>query len=382
MNHEGGFTDSNSEVIEDHRGDGVPSIEELIDGSTRITTRVIRTPVKSLKSKQLIREQVDAQSNAIDAQIQGATGRVLNYPNYKNDSYDYHDMMPDIGSPASIEAEPISPPLVIANVRHLVHENNVVTAETASGFTERANNLIDDLDITPNTLVYVISSPAANFEAGTAGSDASLPEVHSRTEATADVIRQVLDQRDIRHTDNSLGEGGPMGTPIDKLRRSLDEFQVSDNALYEESLRQAKANMVAKRAGEDLPYPDAPSVPPTVYASQAPSLQDLELRTGMTEVSSASVAHGMEGIDLLEDHFLKQGNVPADVDKIVVILARHGQFCTNVSEALMDATDGAHPIVFAENGGYAIIQACQTAQGEVVEDYIYITGDRTGMQRR
>lgn len=364
------------EVQERPRGDGLPYVELLPEGTKRITTRVIRRRVNKVKTSQLKKEQIDAQIEF--SEIMAATGRVVSYPDYRNDSYDYHQLMPEIGAPASIEAVPVGPPLVIANVRHLAHDNNVVSPETQDAYTERATNLVDDLEITPNTLVFVISSPAATFEIGPIGSDEA-PDINSRTDSTLEVIRAVLDKRGVRHTDNSLGETESNNLLTARFRRSLDEFQISDSKVNREVTAKIAANRAALGEGQLIPYPEAPNVPPTVYASEAPNLQDLEAKTGMSEVASASVAHGLEGFDILEDHFLRNGNIPADVDKVVVILGRHGQFCTNVSEALLVATDGNHPIAFAENGGYAMVQACLTSTGEIVEDYIVESGLRTGM---
>jgi len=382
-NYDEGLTAGNlvpvSESGEDQnarRGDKTPCVEHLPDGSTRITTRVIRPMGGEVKNAQLKKEQIVAQIDF--SKIMAATGRVVSYPNYRNDSYDYSQLMPEIGSPASIEAVPVSPPLVIANVRHLAHNNNAVSPDTQDDYIERAANLVDDLGITENTLVFVISSPAATFEVGSIGST-ELPDIHSRTDSTLDVIRAELDRRGITHVDNSLGETEPDNQLTARFRRSLDEFQVSDSKVYRDVTVMIAANMAAMEGGQPVPYPEAPNVPPTVYASEAPSLQDLEAKTGISEVASASVAHGLEGFDILEDHFLRKGNIPANVDKVVVILGRHGQFCTNVSEALLVATEGNHPIAFAENGGYSIVQACLTVTGEVVEDYIVVSGQRTGM---
>jgi hypothetical protein len=356
------------------RGDHQPMVEELPDGAKRFTTRVVRPEVGSIKPKAQVRAEVEAHEDVKDS-----LGIGQSYPDAKRENYDYHLLMPEIGTPESIPVEPTGPTLLIASVRHLAHVNNVVGTETQAAFRTRAENLVDDLQLTEHSLVFVIASPAANFEAGPTGADEA-PTVHSRTDSTVDVVRAVLDERGIQHTDNTIGVEGPVDDPLTgDYRHSLDEFQVSDSARNRQAGAMATANREAAEAGEELPHPEAPSKPPTVYASDAPSAADLESKTGMTEVASATVARGLTGHDLLERHFLAEGGVPDGVDRIVVIEGRHGQYCTNISEALLVATDGAHPIAFAENGAYSLLEARRTTEGEIVEDYIIETSPRTGM---
>jgi len=359
------------------RGDHTPKIEELPDGSRRITTRVIRPQVSEIKSFEVKKAQIEAHQEF--AAEMSEQDRSASYPDYRRDSYDYHELMPEIGSPDSIEISPDRPYLVIANVRHLPHKNNVVSPESQSDYVERATQLIEDLDITPNTLVYVVASPAANYTAGPIGATEA-PTIHSRTESTVDVIRQKLDEMSIPHIDNDFGIEEPENSMLtSNFRRSLDEFQVEDRTESREAGKRIKANIEAQKAGEPLPYPESPTTDATVYASHAPDAQDLERKTSMTEVASATVARGLAGFDLLEDYFLKKGNIPDGVDKIVVITGRHGQFCTDITEALLEATDRAHPFAFAQNGAYSITEAHQTPDGEVAEDYIIQSGNRTGM---
>jgi hypothetical protein len=354
----------------------MPHVETLPDGSQLYVTRVIRPPVDSIKTADEKKAQMSNHEDLRTA-LANTSRNDLSYADYSRDTYDYNALMPNVGSPDSIEVAPESPRLVVANVRHLAHQDNQVTPETQATFHERAENLVEDLGITEKSLVFVVASNAKSIEAGPTPEETT---VHSRTESTLDVVRDILDERGIAHLDDTFGVDGSAAPLLDgQFRTSLDEFRISNTYVNADAAAQTKANSEATAKGEALPYPGAPSAPPTVYASDAPNLQDLELRTGMEEVASATVARGLKGFDLLEDYFLRGGNIPEGVDRVVVIAGRHGQFCTDISEALLVATGKNHPIAFATNGSYSLMEAQLTPDGSVAEDYIIRSGERTGM---
>ncbi|HUD11782.1 MAG TPA: hypothetical protein VMS08_05195 [Candidatus Saccharimonadia bacterium] len=375
------FTRNPESKEQAHRGDHVPEVEVLEDGR-RFTTRVVRPPVDQVKSP----EEKKAQVAALEASHQrmADTGRPTAYSDYHNDVWDYHKLMPESGAPDSIEVASEEPTLEVAFVRHLKHVSNVVSDETTGSYHERAMHLVEDLGITDRTHVVLIASPSKVF----AGSVGNPPEWVSRTESTLDPIRRVLSERGVPYLDNDFGlagpkasdEEGPFSLLTGSIRRAFDEYQVADSAVNDEVKLQIAANRQAQRSGADhLPFPDAPTIDATVFASKVP-LEKLEEKTGITEVASATVARGLAGLDTLEEYYLNPDNKPEEADKVVVIIAGHGQFCTDISEALNGATDGHHPIVFAGNGAYSIMQARNTPDGRIAEDYIIRTGERTGMK--
>ncbi|MEI6267152.1 MAG: hypothetical protein WCP14_04685 [bacterium] len=369
---------------EKSRGDRTPAVEITSDGGKRLVTRVIRPRVESVKSTkttpEIVKKQVLAQEALIE-ELSGTDQRV-SYPDYRRDIYDYKELMPEIGSPESIDVELVGPKLVIANVRHLEHDNNGVALETQEAYRERASHLIEDLDITPNTLIFIVASRATTYIGGSEGEPTSRV---SRTESTIDVIKQLLDERGLKYKDRDFDDIDPEtghDAVTGRFRNSLDEFQISDSVTYKKASTQAIANRAAEKEGSPRPYPNSPSVSPTVFASFAVDLQELESKTAMNEVASATVARGLDGFDALEEYFLIEGNIPKGVDKVVIIAGRHGQFATNISEALFVATDHRHPIAFATNGAFALVEASLTTEGEIVEDYIIKTGDVTGMREQ
>jgi hypothetical protein len=60
----------------------------------------------------------------------------------------------------------------------------------------------------------------------------------------------------------------------------------------------------------------------------------------------------------------------------------HGQFITNISEALLDITAKKFPIMFADNAGWWKINVGTDDQGQVIEEYVLQSGDKTGLKEK
>ena len=302
-------------------------------------------------------------------------------------AYDYEKMMGDVGSPESIEMP--DPSLSVAFVRHLKHKENVVSAEDKEAYETRAEELINGLQISPDDEVYVIASPSGQFMASgisaeekprigagqEGGNDGDYGmakegvltqiEKQSRTGDTASVIKRVLERRGLKYRENIDSDDGTFG-PVDiALAKALQEFRVVDDKTYDEAAQAIRENMTAEKEDKETPHPESPKVPSTVYASHAPDVQDLIAKTGITEMSSATVARTLQGLDRLEEELLSKKRA----GRAVVIIAGHGQFGTNITEALQAATNNEFPIVFAGNGDYFHINAARDKEGRVVEEY-------------
>jgi hypothetical protein len=343
-----------------------PRIEQLPDGGKKYTIRFKRPPVFSrrVKSAQEMLDQTKAQVEL-----------GLDQPAHFKDKIDYKKMLPVIGSPESIPMP--SPKLEVAMVRHLKHKDNVVPGEERNAFLPRIEELLKDLEITEHSKVFLITSSVSEFDV-TSGQ----LEIRSRTEDTAKAIGEVLTERGIRYSYNNIdnSDEGFGGTTL-KVRDGLREFE-EDSRLFGEAIGKFLANIAAKKEGRELPYPDsAYSMPPSAYASEAPDLKDLMEKTGVKEMSSATVARGLSAMDALEFHFLEQDQYLGEaVDKVVVLMVGHGQFMTDLSEAVQVATDKKFPILFANNGAYWRINAAKDANGEFVEEWIVEESKRTGMR--
>jgi len=341
-----------------------PLIEETKEGK-RFTIRIRRKPAygRNVKSSERIRQQLREQ---VELGIKN--------PSYKFDIFDYRRLLPCIGSPENIEMG--SPKLKIALIRHLRHQDNVVVEEDLEGAKPRLNNLLDDLKITDRSKVYLIASLTGQMV-----STKTDFEFHSRTEGTAGAIAQLLEERGIEYQLNNIDDSERgFGSTTSRVRDGLREFE-EDTMVYEDAIRKFKANQEAGQSGQELPYPDpAHGMHPAVFASFAKNLKELREKAGVGEMSSASVARGLNVIDAMEGYFLGQGELFKDVDKVVVIMVGHGQFGTGMSEAMHVATEGNFPIFFANNGAYWRMDVGQDKQGEVVEELIMESGDRTGME--
>ena len=88
----------------------LPQIEQ-IEGGQRFTIRIKRKAVdsRSVKTASERKEQTSKQS-----------GLGVKNPSYKRDSYNYKTMLPEVGSPDSIQMG--TPKLEVAIIRHLKHD--------------------------------------------------------------------------------------------------------------------------------------------------------------------------------------------------------------------------------------------------------------------
>ena len=351
--------------------------ERQEDGSTAYTIRVKRPQVAEIWQKarggkaQILKEKKEWKNEIGDEYHD--TAAVV------GGKYDYQTMMGEVGSPESIGMED-NPPLSVAFVRHLPHEGNVVSPENLDNFKPKAKALVDGLKIGPDDEVYVVASQSGQFgfsgQEGVSGEVVdSQVEKKSRTRDTAGVIKQVLKDRKIkfleeispRYGDESGEESGPIDSALFK---ALQEFEVTDEKRAGQAGKEGIANMKAKRAGEPLPFPESPAVPPVVYASHAPDVVDLAKKTAIAEMSSATVARTLKGFDALEDYFLK-GKGKSGKRK-VVILAGHGQFATDITEAFQNTTDGKFPVILAGNGDYFYLNAgLDDHDGKIVEEFLF-----------
>ena len=285
--------------------------------------------------------------------------------------YDYQKIMGEVGSPESVEMAD-NPPLTVGFVRHLAHVGNVVSPENLAAFEPKAQQIVDDLHISEADEVYVIASPSGQFAfTGLEENDAVInSEVvkNSRTSDTAGVIKSVLTDRGIKFSEKIDPRGDESGAVDSALFKALQEFDIVDEARYAQAVKEGLANLKASKAGEPRPFPEAPSLPPVAYASHAPDVKDLMAKTGMAELSSATVARTLKGLDALEEYFLK-GRGQSDKRK-VVILCGHGQFATDITEAFQETTSNDFPVMLAGNGDYFTLDVGLNPQDqEPVEEY-------------
>jgi len=129
------------------------------------------------------------------------------------------------------------------------------------------------------------------------------------------------------------------------------------------------------KENQPIPYPDFPSKVPTVFASHTEDAREIIQKTGIVEVSSATVARSLKGVDMVEDYFIK--GLGKSNKRKVVIMAGHGQFITNITEALLVATDLKFPMVFAGHGDYFRISAGLDSSGQIVEEYKFKVPPKT-----
>lgn len=360
-----------------NRGDHLAKVEIIGEDSKKYSIRVVDRPaVLFVKPLSEVREQTEAHKIYRDEMLATNSNRGISHPDYKRDLYDYNKLLPEVGTPESIPMG--KPQLVLVPVRHLIHTKNVVPDEAKEEYKKgRGQDLIDDLEITDKSMVVVLNSSVTQFEA----SESEVVK-NSRTESTMEVVKEILSDRKVDFVDFNDRDKMPddMVMVLGNYSRAIDEFSLVDSLVNEQALAHAAANRKAKKDDEALPYPDDPSVPPVVYASEAPNVQDLEKKTGMNEVASATVARVFRGIDQLENYFIKSGNIPDGVDKVIIIAGQHGQYMTDISEALMEVTRGTYPIIFSENGAYQKINIGTNDKGEIVEEFVTVTGPRTGMK--
>ena len=346
----------------ENHGDFRPEIIEEEDGSKTYRIRGVFPKIDSLKSMAEKKEEHFAQEEAI-GESEGFEGFP---PDYKKGAYDYKKMIPDCGSPSSIEM-PSESRLTIGFVRHLQHENNLVSPETKKAFRPQAEKLVDSLNITPEDAVYVVTSTLASY----VGNEKGETERFSRTDGTVEVIVDILKEKGIDFQYNQIEEGGVKDdSVIRRLRPALDEFPITSQSHYKEMAEKIKANIVAKKEGRDIPHPDLPKVDAAVFASFVDNQKELEKKTGIGEVSSATVARTLKGLEALDDHFLRGDNLPQGKKRAVVIVGGHGQFGTDISEALLVATDKNFPVLAAGNGGFFRINVALDEGGKSVKEFI------------
>ncbi len=338
-----------------------PEIKELGENRTVITTVIERPKVGTVKSPTEKKQQIENQTA-----YQPHSGDSLP-PSYQRDTYDYKKLMPTLVPAEDFDSLGGSH-LKVAMIRHPKHSDDVVSEQTKQEIAPRIENMIQDLGIDDDTEVYILSSPSGNF---IAGSEPGETKKISRTETTADVIKGILKDNNI-----SFRESIDDSTDI-AVKNAFSEFPISNTQRLIKANKEIRENMRAKKEGRESPFPDMPDMDSTVYASYA-DLQKLETKIGIGEVSSATVARGLSGFDAMEHHFLKKESAVTP-KKIVVIVAGHGQFITDITEALSAASDGTHPIVIAGYAGYWIMGAKKTDSGKIIEKYKLETGERTGM---
>lgn len=352
-------------ITSNEKPDFKPKVEKLEDGE-RFTIRIRRKPVSSRQVKS---------ANEIFEQHNRQIAEGLEPASHRADIYDYKKMLTSVGSPESMEMP--EPKLEIVMVRHLPHKDNSVSAEDVEAYQPKVEQLIDDLDITENSVVYLVPSSTKKFINTEEGIG-----VKSRTVDTVRAIAAVFEKKGINYIyDDIDSTKDRIGATTLRVKEGIREFG-EDTEKFNQAMMKFQANLKARQEKRPLPYPDqAYDKHPSVYASEASDLKDLRDKTGIEEMSSATVARGLSAIDALEFYFLKENNVPKEVDKVVVILVGHGQFVTNISEALFEATDGNFPVILAGNGGYWRLKAGVDGQGDVVEEIQIETGQKTGMTK-
>ncbi|HFC76916.1 MAG TPA: hypothetical protein ENJ27_01665 [Candidatus Moranbacteria bacterium] len=287
-------------------------------------------------------------------------------PDYKKSEYDYKKMIPYCGSPSSIEM-PDNLKLTVGFVRHLEHSNNKVSEETQRKFQTQAEKIVDSLGISPDDAVYIITSTLASY----VGDEKGAVERFSRTDGTAKVIADILREKGIDFKYNRIQEGSlEKDSVVSRLRPAIDEFPITSQSYYMEMKKRAKANREAKKRGNELPYPDISEMDPTVVASFVENPKELEEKAGIGEVSSATVARTLKGLEALDDCFLRDNKLPKDKKRAVVIIVGHGQFGTDISEAFLVATDEKFPVLLMGNGGFWKMNSDINEGGQNVKEFI------------
>lgn len=334
-------------------GDSEPKVEKLEGGLKRYTLRVIR-PHED-------RVQTSAEKKAI---IKDQVEQGIENPNYKLDRVGYEKLFPVAGSPESIKMG--KPTLEISIVRHLKADGNVITDKTKEAFKPEAEKLIDELNITPDTKVIVITSGSGDTIGGE-GSSESVRQ--SRTEATSEVIEAVLNERGIEFSKNDIdNEGDEIGSATLNVRAGLKEFEVLDQKAYDTATKKFIGNIISRKKGEGDVNPAPFDKHPTVFASNAETLQELREATGIEEMSNATVRRGLSALDAIKFHFLENDDTKTN-DRVIVISVAHGQFLTDISEGFNAVTNGKFPIVFIGNGASWNVKMSKNEKGDVVEEY-------------
>lgn len=353
------------------RGDSKPKIVNEPNGSKTYIIRAIFPKIDSLK--EMAQKKMEHLGQKRDMAKLGLKEKGLP-ADYKKDFYSYADMIPVLGSPESIPM-PEKPRLTVGFIRHLKHLDNKVSPEDQQSFIPKAEKFIDGLNLTPETAVYVITSPAANYIASADG------EVmrHSRTDDTAETVCEILNKKGVNFSLNRIGKDGLHNdSVISQLKRALDEFPVTSESYFSEMESKINSNIEGQKESRRLPYPNLPTKKSAVYASFANNLKELELKTGIGEVSSATVARTLKGFDAIEDHFLREDNIPDNIKRIVVIMVGHGQFGSDISEALQDVTDRKFPLIIAGNGGYFKMNIDLDPDSKAVREIIINDQDMNG----
>ncbi len=335
-------------------------IEE--DGSKTYIIRGIFPKIDSLKSmsekmsEHFKQEEYSKGSNFIEGFS----------PDYKKGEYDYKKMIPYCGSPSSIEMTD-SPRLTVGFVRHLEHSNNKVSKETQRKFQTQAEKIVDSLGISPDDAVYIITSTLASY----VGDERGVIKRFSRTDSTAKVIADILKKRGVNFKYNRVQEDNPeKDSVISRLRPAIDEFPITSQSYYMEMKKRAKANREAKKKEEEFPYPDISEMDPTVIASFIENPKELEEKAGIGEVSSATVARTLKGLEALDDYFLRGNRIPKNKKRAVVIIIGHGQFGTDISEAFFVATNEKFPVLLMGNGGFWKMNSDIDKRGNSVKEFI------------
>jgi hypothetical protein len=347
---------------QEKKGDFSPEkiIEE--DGSTTFIIRGVFSKIDSLKSMVDKKTEHFAQERSM-VESDYPDGFP---PDYKKGAYSYKEMIPDCGSPSSIEM-PADPKLTIGFVRHLKHIHNQVDSETQEAFRSKAEKFVDSLNISQDTAVYIVTSTLASYVATENGE----VERFSRTDGTAKVIEEVLKERGIDFKYNRIEEGEfENDSTMSKLKSAIDEFPISSKSHYDEMDEKINVNIKADKSGQKIPYPELPVKNNAVFASFTDDPKELDKKTGIGEVSSATVARTLKGFESLDDYFLHGNNLPPNKKRAVVITAGHGQFGTDISEAFFVATDKAFPVLVAGNGGYFRINSDLDKDDRIIKEFI------------
>lgn len=342
-------------------GDRIPKVEQLPDGRRKISVRVQRPRVDIIKS--LGKAEVKARVREFQqANVGGLSDvDVVDAQAIYGSRIDYKNLMGTILPVEPTNMEFVGEPLEMIFVRHEVHEHNTVSAKTVESYKTRVDEMIRHMNISSNDIVYVVASPSGEF----VGTNPDTFIKKSRTEATADIIKDVLKTRGISfvgHIDTEEdAEGRPTGSKgsVDSaLTTAFQEFEIYDMEAFKGATNKAR-----DKRGRN----------PAVQASFAPDVLSLIKETGIAEVSSATVARALKGVDKLEAYFLNDavGNQPGK--RKVVIVVGHGQWTTNITEAMNEATNNKVPIIYSRNGDYFSIEARRTERGDIIEDYSFFS---------
>jgi hypothetical protein len=305
--------------------------------------------------------------SVIDRKKQHVEGR-----DYWRDIYDYKKLMPEAGAPDSLPMKPAN--LEIVFVRHLNHKDNIVSPEDIAAGKPKLEALIETLNLDNDTEVHLVSSMSGHF--APAGKEFVF---NRRTQDTAQVVMDLMDQANLQYHVNDLDGKGSEGVTT-LVQNDVKEVE-SISGIFDQAMREFLANKKAKLADQPLPYPDGAKWPPYIDASRM-NLEDLQSKRGVTEVSSATVAKNLEAIERIEHYFVKEKKTSAAKKRVVVMVFAHGQFITNISEALLDITAKKFPIMFADNAGWWKINVGTDDQGQVIEEYVLQSGDKTGLQEK